>query len=203
MNTIEKAYLFFRVYKGLNLHYKSKSKYDYSMYGPYKRVMAPADFEVSGERFPFIQLTNHFYHQDQLEGYLSWIYLKEGSLPFYRNIVRLDWIEQYKRDVLTIKNGFAYNFDLFLNDLNINHIKTNGRDYPEIIDKLFALEVFPEFFVVLDQSLKLSDQYANIFKNDILFNDKLDKYLRYRKTVTITNFNFYKNKLISKLKENN
>jgi hypothetical protein len=177
---IEKAWRYYLIYKGLNLHYKENSKYDYSKYGPLTKGSDPEKFEVSADRFPFLKLASSFKDEKHYLDYLHWIAWKDGKLPYFRDLSNENDIRNFKNDFLKYKLNITYHFSVFLEQFDVSYLKTNGIDHPKVLDDLFRGDLHLDFYLILDKTFKLTEKYLEIFKNDLLLHDKMNKYKRYR-----------------------
>lgn len=188
MSVIETAFRYFLIYRGLNLHYKDGSKYDYSTYGPLSKGAKPDQFEYSADRFVFIKLANSFQKEEEYVDYLSWRALKQGSLPYFRMLSDEPSIREFKETYLRTKLTMNYHFDLFASNLKLEDLKTNGEDYPKILEMYLAGELHVDFLVVLDRTFNLVKKYLEIFPDDILLQSKMNKYLRYRLVARVAEY---------------
>lgn len=86
---------------------------------------------------------------------------------------------------MKIRYSFDYQLEMLLSELSIEDLKTNGKDWPRILDLLYEGKIYPSQFVAIDATFNLMNKYAKIFADDLLFQDRL---AIYRKLRSVTQF---------------
>lgn len=202
---IELAYQFYGIYNGLNLHFKPGSKYSYSKYGS-RWHLKPDKFEDSPDRFPFLGFVTSFSGKaDEFEEYLKLYAVREGKLPYFRDLDDRLIMEEFKEYKRTFLYSFDYNFDILVSGLELQYFQTNGSDYSSALDDFYDRKIYPKVFVLLDRSLNLMKRYSSLFIGDLLFNSRLETYQQYESLVRFNNEHEYiklvKNSVKTKLKK--
>lgn len=184
---IEKAYKFYGIYTGLMLHFKPGSSYKYNKYGP-RQPMKPEKFEEDSSRFAFLGFVTSFKeNEEDFEEYIKLYGFREGKVPYFRALTDRSILEEFNEYKKTFKYSFDYNFDILLSELSLSYFKTNGQDLPKIVEDLYSGDLYPRIFVLFDRALNLMNKYSSIFKDDLLFQSRLESYKRYEEVTVFQN----------------
>lgn len=199
--TLTKAFHFYSIYKGLQLHFQNNSKYDFSAYGPLKNLKIE-NFENSNDRFQYIKLLKMFNEDEKrFIDYLSYVALKNGKVPYVRSLLDVNLYNEYIEKYDKQKSSILYSFNMFIDNLDLNDFKTDGTKTPKIIENFLNGDIFVDIYLICDIIFGLSSKYEKLeFYNDILMQEEMNKYKRYKKLMignisNSKNFSTYKEKI--------
>jgi len=198
LSSLQKAFDFQAIYNGLSLHFNKS--YDYAKYGPLRRNQNADKFEMSPDRFIYIGFVRRFGTEEAFEEYLKLYGFRTGKVPYIRSFDNRDVETEFKDVWMKIRYSFEYNFDIMLNEISIQDLKTDGQSWPTILERLYDGKIYPSQFAALDRTYNLMAKYSKIFEHDPLFQDNYTIYSKYNSVTKIPEFDKLKTLIKTTLK---
>jgi len=185
-----KPFEVYQAYIGIKTHFTNKT-FDYSKYHG-KSTANYSTFEKRNDRYFFEKLSKKYQDKEIIELLISNMLKKDywikDLLGEECENNRIEWKKRTESLTYLFKNDCRIIVD-YMDKHKIEFddlFKIQKSKYPVIVDLLLKNEIIPETYVILDKILNFSTEYKNYYKNDIIWENLMLKYDKYKTFVDLS-----------------